>query len=87
MLVLADYVENLEDVETKLTAEEKEYKFTVSYLKEIEEINMTVKITSVNEDMRAVSFTKNKGSTLEFFELYAKMMEDLPDLADGLMTS
>lgn len=84
LMVLADYLDSLEDAEKEITPDEESYKFTFNYLKEIEELNFTVKIMSAGEDTCAVSFTKNSGSKMEFLELYEKLLADLPDLADAL---
>ena len=48
---------------------------------------MTVEIRGVNENVRAESPTKNKGSTKEFLEIYSKVMLDLLYLADAAINN
>lgn len=85
MMVLADYLNNLEEGEKQITSSEDSYKFTFNYLRDIEELNITVKIEDAGEDTRAVRFAKNAGSKMEFLELYEKLIADLPDLADSMI--
>jgi len=85
MMVLADYLDNMEDAEKTIVADEKTYKFSFTCLKDVEELKFDVKImTTDNSEINAVSFTKNSGSKIEFLELYEKLIADLPDLADSL---
>ena len=40
-------------------------------------------MSAVSEEVRAVTFSKNSGSTLELYDLYAGMLGELSDLADS----
>jgi hypothetical protein len=75
----------MEDVEKELKFDEGQYKFSFNFLKEVDEVDFTVKVMGVNEDVRAVSISQNKGQKFEFLEMYEKMHEELPDLADALL--
>jgi hypothetical protein len=84
MQAVIEYFSSMEDVEVELNPSEEQYKIQADVQKDIGSIDVTVKISAFNEELRAVSLSKNKGNTLDFIQLFNDLNEKCPDLADGI---
>lgn len=79
-----EYFGSLEDVEVDIEPSAETYRFKANVKKDLGGVDLTVKITSVSEALRGVTFSKNAGNTLDFIQLFNDVNEKLPDLADGI---
>lgn len=85
MNIIVEYLSDLDDIEKTLTIDPSYYKLNFSYLEFTDIMAFTVKIMKSSADLRVVRLTKKEGTTIEFYNFFSKLLEDLPYLADGVL--
>ena len=80
---LSEYFKNIEEAEVAVNHSADEFKMKAVVKRDLGSVEASVNITQAG-DLRAVTFSKLSGSTLDFMNLYNDANEKMPDLADGV---
>ena len=80
---VTEYFKNIEEAEVTVNHSADEFKMKAVVKRDLGSVEASVNITQLGE-LRALTFSKLSGSTLDFIKLFNDVNEKMPDLADGV---